>query len=218
MGWARTFYRSANGKKVVMAVTGVILVAFIIGHVLGNLLVFRGPAAINEYGALLRANAALLWTVRVTLLGAVILHVIAAAQLVRLERLARPVRYHVRSPQVATVSSRSMRWGGVALALFVVYHILHFTTGTVHPDFEHANVYRNMVVGFRVWWASAIYIGAMIALGLHLHHGVWSVFQSLGVNHPSINPLRRHLATVVAIAVTIGFIAIPVAVLAGLLA
>ena len=217
MSWGRTFYRSATGKKIVMAVTGIILVAFVIGHVLGNLLIFRGPESVNGYAALLKANAALLWTVRAALLGAVVLHVMAAVQLVRLERAARPVRYHSRAPQAATVSSRSMRWGGLALALFVIYHLLHFTTGTVHPNFDHADVYRNMVLGFQVWWVSGIYIAAMIALGLHLHHGVWSMFQSLGINHPSINLLRRRVATVLALAVALGFIAIPVAVLAGLL-
>lgn len=215
MNRARSFYGSTNGKKVVMALTGILLVGFIIGHLLGNLLIFRGADAINEYSALLKANAGLLWAVRVILLAAVILHIVAAVELVRLERRARPVRYHRREPQASTIAGRTMRWGGLALALFVVYHLLHFTTGTVHPEFSHTDVYGNMVSAFRIWWVAGIYVAAMIALGLHFYHGVWSVFQTLGVNHPAVNPLRRRLATGLAVVIALGFIAIPVAVLTG---
>jgi succinate dehydrogenase / fumarate reductase, cytochrome b subunit len=211
------FFGSTLGKKVVMAVSGVILVGWIIGHVLGNLLIFRGPVAVNEYAAFLKSNAAFLWGMRVFMLTMVVAHVVAAVQLYRIQRAARPEGYRALKPQASTFSSRSMRIGGFILAVFLVYHILHFTTGHLHPSFSHTNVYGNMVSAFSIPWVAAIYIVAVAALGLHLFHGVWSVFQSLGINHRSINPARRRLATVIAVAVYIGFTAIPIAVLFGLL-
>lgn len=209
------FYRTTIGKKVVMAGTGIILVGFVIGHVLGNLLVFRGPEAMNDYAALLKANAGLLWTVRLGLLAAVVLHITAALQLTRLDRAARPVGYAKYERQASTLGSRSMRWGGVALALFIVYHLLHFTTGTVHPTFSHTDVYGNVVAAFGVWWIVLIYVAAMVFLGLHLYHGVWSVGRTLGVAPRSEQPLRRRLATVIAVLVWLGFTAIPLGVFFG---
>ena len=217
MGWVGAFYRSTIGKKVVMAVTGLILVGYVIGHVLGNLLVYQGREEINAYAAFLKDQGALLWAVRGILLVSVVLHIVAATQLTRLKQAARPVGYAKQEPQVSTVASRSIRWGGVALLLFIVYHILHFTTGTVHPSFSHSDVYGNLVSGFSVWWVSTIYVLAMVALGLHLYHGVWSSFRTLGVSPPSVNPLRRRLAAVLAVAVWAGFASIPIAVLAGVI-
>lgn len=209
------FYRSTIGKKVVMAVTGIILVGFVVGHLLGNLLVFRGPEAMNEYAALLKSSAAILWTVRIGLLITVILHITAAVQLTRLDRAARPVGYAQKQHQAATFASRTIRWGGLALALFIVYHLLHFTTGTVHPTFSHTDVYGNVVAAFSVWWIVLIYVAAMIFLGLHLYHGVWSVGRTLGLAPRAEQPLKRRLATGLAIVVWLGFTAIPLAVLAG---
>lgn len=210
------FYRSTIGQKAIMAVTGLILVGFVVGHVMGNLLVFRGAQAMNDYAAFLKANAGVLWTVRLVLLGAVVLHVAAAVQLTRRAVAGRPVGYARTDPQAATIAARSMRWGGLALAVFVVLHLLHFTTGTIHPRFDHADVYGNVVTAFRVWWIAALYVLAMVALGMHLYHGTWSMLQTLGVSHPGINPARRRLSTSLAVAVLLGFIVIPVAVLAGL--
>lgn len=209
------FWRSTVGKKVVMAGTGIILVGFVIGHLLGNLLVFRGPEAMNEYAALLKSSAALLWGVRLVLLTAVLLHVIAAVQLIRLDRDARPVGYARQHHQAATVASRSMRWGGLSLALFIVYHILHFTTGTLHPTFSHTDVYGNMIAAFSEWWIALIYVAAMVFLGLHLYHGVWSVGRTLGVAPRAEEPRKRRLATAIAIVVWLGFTSIPLAILAG---
>ena len=211
------FYRATIGKKVVMAVTGIILVGWIIGHLLGNLLVFRGPAAINEYAALLKSNVALLWGLRAALLVVVLLHIIAAVQLVRQEAASRPVGYVRQVPQVSTFASRTIRWGGALIAVFVVYHLLHFTTGTLHPSFSHSDVYGNMLTAFSIPWVAAIYIVAVAALGLHLYHGVWSVFQTLGISHPSMTAVRRRLAIGIAAIVYLGFTAIPVAILFGLL-
>ena len=209
------FWRSTIGKKVVMAVTGIILTGFVIGHLLGNLLVFRGPEAMNEYAALLKSSAVLLWGVRSVLLVAVVLHIVAAVQLTRLDQAARPVGYAQQRHQAATLGSRSMRWGGVSLALFIVYHLLHFTTGTVHPTFSHTNVYGNLIAAFSVWWIVLIYAAAMVFLGLHLHHGVWSVGRTLGIAPSADQPRKRRLATVVALVVWLGFTSIPLAIFAG---
>jgi len=211
------FWRSTIGKKVVMAVTGIILVGWIIGHVLGNLLIFRGAAALNEYAALLKSNMALLWAIRAGLIVAVVLHVTAAVQLVRQQAASRPVRYVKQTPQESTVASRTIRWGGAIIAVFIVFHLLHMTTGTLHPSFSHTDVYGNMLTGLSVPWVAAIYLVAVAALGLHLYHGVWSVFQTLGVNQPSFTGVRRRLAVGIAVLVYLGFTAIPVAILLGLL-
>ena len=211
------FYRGTIGKKVVMAVTGIILVGWIIGHLLGNLLIFRGPAALNEYAALLKSNATVLWAVRGALLVTVILHITAAVQLVRQERASRPVGYAKLVPQASTFASRTIRWGGLVLAVFIVYHLLHFTTGTLHPSFSHSDVYSNMITGLRVPLVAVIYLVAVAALGLHLYHGVWSVFQTLGISSPSMTGLRRRLAIAIAGIVYLGFTAIPVVILLRLL-
>jgi succinate dehydrogenase / fumarate reductase cytochrome b subunit len=214
---APAFYRATIGKKVVMAVTGIILVGWIIGHVLGNLLVFRGPEALNAYGALLKSNAAFLWAMRVGLLVTVVLHITAAVQLVRQQAASRPVGYAKQVPQESTIASRTIRWGGLVIALFVVYHLLHFTTGTLHPSFSHTDVYGNMVSALSIPWVAAIYIVGVAALGLHLYHGVWSVFQTLGISSPSVNGVRRRFSIAVAAIVYLGFTAIVLAILFRLL-
>jgi succinate dehydrogenase / fumarate reductase cytochrome b subunit len=211
------FWRSTIGKKVAMAITGAILVGFLISHVLANLLILTGkPDGINAYAAFLRTQPPLLWGGRLVLLGAVILHVIAAVQLTRLDRAARPVGYTRNAPQTSTFASRTIRWGGLLILLFVIYHILHFTTGAVHPDFVHGDPYRNVIVGFDVKWVAAFYIVAMVAVGLHLYHGTWSAFRTLGLVQPSANPLKRRVATVLAIGIWLGFTLIPVAVITGM--
>src|SRR5712671_2804354 len=133
MGRLRRFYGSMVGKKVVMGVTGLIGIGFVIIHSLGNLLVFRGPAAINSYSHFLKSTGELLWALRIVLIFSVVLHVIAAIQLTRQSRAARPIGYTKRETQVATIASRTMRWGGALLLIFLVVHILHFTTGTIRP-------------------------------------------------------------------------------------
>ena len=213
----QAFWGSTVGKKAVMAVTGVIMIGFIAGHVLGNLLVFRGRAAMNEYAEFLRSTGSLLWLARAVLLVSVVLHVVAAVQLTRLQRAARPTGYTHRDPQVSTFAARTIRWGGLIILVFVVYHLLHFTFGTAHPRFVPADVYGNVVTGFRVWWVSAMYLVAMGPLGLHLYHGTWSAFRTLGLTRGSRRPLRRGAGTVLAVAVWLGFSAIPIAVLAGFL-
>ena len=214
----RGFIRSSIGRKVVMAVTGVILVGFVIAHLLGNLQVYLGPEAMNNYAVWLRQflHGTGLWIARAILLVAVILHIWSAASLTLSSRRARPVAYRERKWREATYASRTMRWGGVIILLFVIYHILHMTTGTVHQSFIEGDVYHNFVAGFRVVPVSLFYIFAMLALGLHLKHGVWSMFQTLGVSHPRYIRAAHVLAWVVAIVVVVGNISFPLAVLAGI--
>jgi succinate dehydrogenase / fumarate reductase cytochrome b subunit len=218
MGRVRAFYGSMVGKKVVMGITGLIWIGFVVAHSLGNLLVFRGPAAINSYSRFLKSTGELLWTLRVVLFVALVLHVIAAIQLTRQSRAARPIGYAKRETQVATISSRTMRWGGGLLLVFVVVHILHFTTGTIRPAgaFSREDVYANVVSSFRIWWVALFYVVAMIALGLHLFHGAWSSMRSIGVSPASPQPLHRKLSLVIALFVWAAFTAVPVAVLSAI--
>jgi succinate dehydrogenase / fumarate reductase cytochrome b subunit len=218
MGRLRKFYGSMVGKKVVMGVTGLIGIGFVILHSLGNLLVFRGPDAINSYSRFLKSTGELLWTLRVVLILAVALHVIAAIHLTRQSRAARPIGYTKRETQVATISSRTMRWGGALLLFFIVVHILHFTTGTIRPagGFSREDVYANVVMSFRIWWVSLFYVVSMFALGLHLFHGAWSSVRSVGVSPPSPHPLHRRVSLLIAVFVWAAFTAIPVAVFSGI--
>jgi len=217
MAGVLSLWRTTVGKKIVMAVTGVIMIAFLIAHVGGNLLVFRGAGPLDAYSAFLQREVAALWVVRTILLASVVLHVVAAAQLAAVDRAARRQRYARVEPQAASIASRTMRIGGVVIAAFIVFHLLHLTTGTIRPArFEEARVYDNLVGGFRVWWVVAIYLVSMIAIGLHLFHGAWSWLRTLGLARPSAAPLRRPVAAVVAIAVWAGFTSIPLAIFFGL--
>jgi succinate dehydrogenase / fumarate reductase cytochrome b subunit len=225
--WALRLYRSTIGKKVIMAVTGIILVAFVVLHMLGNLQVFIGAEKMNRYSAFLKSLGELLWLARIILLVALILHVTMAYQLAQRSRLARPLGYERREPQVSTVASRTMRWGGVLILVFVIFHILHFTTGTVfpwasrpdalYPAFSHTDVYGNVIAAFRSPWVVTFYVVAMLFLLLHLFHGAWSSVRTLGLAKPSARPLQRQVATVIALVVWLGFTAIPVAVFLGVI-
>jgi succinate dehydrogenase cytochrome b subunit len=213
LSWGVSFYRSTVGKKIVVAATGFIGFAYVALHMLGNLLAFEGPARLNTYAEVLKSNGGLLWTARMILGAAVVLHVVMTYQLARRSQNSRPLSYYRWQAVASTFASRTMRWSGPIIGLFIIYHLLHLTTGTAHPDFHPGDVYRNVVMGFHVWPVSVFYIVAMLALGLHMYHGVWSMFQSVGANHPQYNGLIRKLATCVTLAVVIGFISIPVAVL-----
>ena len=210
-----TFYQSTIGKKIVMAVSGLILLGFLVLHLAGNLLVFAGPGPFNRYAATLKALPELVWMNRVVLLVAVILHIDSAYRLTRLSHAARPVSYARTDPQAATLASRTMRWGGVLLLLFIIFHLLHFTTGTLHPSFLEADVYGNVMTGFRVTWVALFYVVAMGALGMHLFHGASSMFQSLGLSHPAYNAGRRTLLRAAAVLLAGGFASIPLAVWLG---
>lgn len=212
------FFSSTVGKKMVMAVTGIVLVLFVIGHMIGNLQVFIGPEAMNHYAELLREllHGSFLWIARGGLLLAVLLHIWAATALTLGSWAARPVGYRRRQRWTeSTYASRTMKWGGPILLIFIVYHLLHFTTGTVHGNFIAGDVYHNVIAGFSVPWVSGFYIFAQLVLGLHLYHGVWSMLQTLGLSHPSYNRIRLGASIAIALVVVVGNISIPVAILAG---
>jgi succinate dehydrogenase / fumarate reductase, cytochrome b subunit len=222
MTWFGNFYGSAIGKKAVMAVTGVILFGWIFLHMVGNLKLYLGPVHFNEYAHWLRALGApampetgALWAMRIFLLVLVVLHIHSAWALTRLNLDARPVGYRDRDNVKASYASRTMRWGGVIILLFIIYHLLHLTTGHAHQEFVPEDAYRNTVTGLRVWWSSAIYIVANLALGLHLYHGLWSMFGSVGWTHPRYETWRRNFATAFAVVITAGNISFPLAILAG---
>jgi succinate dehydrogenase / fumarate reductase cytochrome b subunit len=212
------FVGSTIGRKVVMAVTGAILFGFVLVHMLGNLQVYLGPEAMNNYGIFLRhfLHGTGIWVARAILLAAVVLHIWSATSLTLTSRRARPEGYRREKWKESTYASRTMRWGGVILLLFVIYHLLHFTTGTLHQSFIEGDVYHNFVAGFRNVWVSAFYIFAMLALGLHLRHGLWSMCQTLGVSHPRYIRMAHVGAWIFAAIIVIGNISFPLAVLAGI--
>lgn len=214
-----TLYQSAIGKKYVVAVTGAVLFLFTIGHMLGNLQIYLPNAqeALSNYARLLHASAELLWAVRIALLTCFVLHVVTIAQLYNLNRAARPQAYVKKTPTLSTYSSRTMYLSGPILLFFVLYHLSHLTTGATHPNFVDMDPYHNLVVGFRQPLASLFYIIAMSMLGLHLTHGVWSMFQSMGFNHPRYRDTLRNFATVAAALLSLGNISIPVCVLLGII-
>ena len=218
MSQARGFAESTIGRKVIMAVTGAILFGFVLVHMVGNLQVYLGPEAINHYGVFLREflHGAGIWIARAVLLAAVVLHIWSATSLTLTSRRARPEGYRLEKWKESTYASRTMRWGGVILLLFIVYHLLHFTTGTVHQSFIEGDVYHNFVAGFKVVPVSLFYIFAMLALGLHLRHGVWSMFQTLGVSHPRYIRMAHIGAWIFAAIIVLGNISFPLAVLAGI--
>jgi len=210
------FWDSSVGKKAVMAVTGIIGVLFVIGHMVGNLQVFQGAERLNAYGHLLHGPLnELVWGARVVLLLALVLHVVAAYQLTMRNRAARPVEYATRTPQVSTLASRTLRWGGVLLLAFIVYHLLDLTIGTVNPAFVEGDVYANLLGSMRRPLIAVFYIVAMAALALHLYHGAWSSLRTLGVAQASVSPLKRRAAVIIAIAIAAGFAVVPLAVLLG---
>ena len=218
MHWLLRPYRSSVGKKIVMAVTGVILFGFIIGHLIGNLQIFAGPEVLDSYARFLKEKPEVLWTTRVILLASVGLHILAATQLTIRNRSARPIAYRLHKYEEASYAARTMVWSGPIIGLFVIYHLLHFTLGTVHPsqpDFRADAVYANVVSGFQQWPVALFYIVAVSSLGLHIVHGVWSMFQSVGLNHPKYDPMIHWGAVILSSLIVAGYVSIPLAVLIG---
>jgi succinate dehydrogenase / fumarate reductase cytochrome b subunit len=221
---ALTLYQTSIGKKVVMAVTGVILYGYVILHMLGNLKIFTGATHFNDYAVWLREvgyplfdHGTLLWIARVVVLGSVVIHAIVAYQVTRQDLRARPSGYAGRRNLASTYASRTMRWGGVILGLFLIYHLLHLTTGTLLAGHQgHEAAYQNVVLAFASPLATLVYVVAMVFLGLHLNHGIWSVAQTLGARTRENNAAWRALATVSAVVIAAGFACVPIAVLLGL--
>lgn len=211
------------GKKVLMAVTGVMLFGFVLGHMLGNLKLYQGQEKLNKYAEWLREigdpalpYGSVLWIARIVLLVAVAIHIDAAVKLTLRNRRARPTSYSARNYAAADYAARTMRYSGVIIVAFIVYHILHLTFGVTHPEFDGHNVYGNVVAGFQIWWVAAAYMVANLLLGLHLYHGLWSMFQTLGLNSPQGDSLRRAFAVGFAALVTLGNLSFPIAVLTGI--
>ncbi len=169
----------------------------------------------HQYALLLRTSMPLLWAVRLALIAAVVLHALSAYQLTMRSRAARPVDYASRRPQVTTFAAKTIRWGGVLLLVFIVVHLLQLTTGTIHPQFTHLDPYNNVRVALGNPLIATFYAVAMLALGLHLYHGTWAAFRTLGATPSTAHPLKRRLALLVAIIVALGFMIIPLATLAG---
>lgn len=205
-----------------MAVTGVILFLFVVAHLAGNLKVFQGPEHFNAYAEGLRtmgapffARGQLLWALRVVLLISLFLHIWAAIAVTRASWAARPIGYHGLALTETTYAARTMRWGGVIILFYVVYHLLDLTFGAANPSFVSGDVYHNLVASFTRWPVSAVYLAAVVVVGLHIDHGLWSAFQTLGLNRPPTFRWRRSVAVVIAATITAGYVVIPLAVLAG---
>ncbi|MCX6625107.1 MAG: succinate dehydrogenase cytochrome b subunit [Acidobacteria bacterium] len=216
------FYQTPVGKKVVMAVTGVMLFGYLIAHLIGNLQIFTGnAAAINAYAEFLHSKPGMLWVARSVLLLAVLLHIVSSVQLWLLKRAARPISYYKKEDTGSNYAARTMIWSGPIIASFVVFHVLHLTVGDVVPlkttPEGTLDVYHNVIAGFQNPVISGFYIVAMVLLCLHLFHGLWSMFQSVGVSHPRYTPCLKKFAAVFAFIIAIGNISIPVAVMIGII-
>jgi succinate dehydrogenase / fumarate reductase, cytochrome b subunit len=221
--WAVAIYRSGIGKKYVMAITGIVLMGYVLAHMLGNLKFYLGAESINRYGEYLRVfgepilpEKGFLWMFRVVIIGAFALHIHAAYGLTVMNRKARPEKYASRRDWAASdFASRTMRWSGVIVLLFLIFHLLDLTWGTANPGFVHGDVYRNMVASFERWPVAIAYVVANLALGLHLYHGAWSLFQSMGWSNRRFDHWRRYFAVAFAAVVTLGNVSFPIAVLTG---
>jgi succinate dehydrogenase / fumarate reductase cytochrome b subunit len=224
--WLLDIYRSDVGKKWVMAVTGIILLGYVFAHMVGNLKLYISETEMNEYAEWLRRllypalpETAALWGMRLVLIAAFVLHIHAAASLTITNRKARPIGYvSERDYVAANFASRTMRWSGIIVGLFVVFHLLDLTWGPANPDFVRGEPYQNVVASFERPAVAIVYILANLALGFHIYHGAWSMFQSLGWNNPRFNSWRRWFAAVFAIVVAGVNISFPLAVLTGLIA
>ena len=212
------FFGSTVGKKVVMAVTGLVLFGFVIGHMVGNLTVYLGAHAMNEYAEFLHSflHGGGIWVFRVVLLSAAAGHLWAMWSLTATNWAARPVAYKVVTHRASTYASRAMRWSGVLILAFVIFHLLHLTTGSVHPTFIKGDAFHNVVTGLKVAPVGIFYLIANLALGMHLFHGASSMLQTLGLNHARYNALRNTVSTGIAMVVVAGNLSFPVSVLAGL--
>lgn len=219
---ARTLWGSTVGKKVIMAVSGLVMLGYLVAHMYGNLKIFFGLDSFNGYAHWLRTLGEpvlhygwALWIVRAGLVVAVVLHAVCAYQLSRRDLAARPVGYVHKRPR-ASYATRTMRWGGIILALFIVWHILDLTTGTAHPGgFQEGRPYQNVIDTFSTWYGNTVYIAAMLALGLHVQHGFWSAAQTLGAGSPARERVLKTSANVLAVVLTAGFVAVPVGVMTG---
>lgn len=221
--WPLAFYSTAIGKKWVMAVTGIVLLGYVFVHMLGNLKAYMGAEEINKYGEALRTLGGAfipreyaLWAARIVLLAAFLLHVHAAYALTMMNRRARPTGYAGgRRYVAANVAARTMRWTGVIILLYLIFHLFDLTFGQANPDFRRGDIYHNLIGSLERWWAAIIYIVANIALAVHIYHGAWSMFQSMGINHPRLNGFRRAFATTFAALMLVANLSFPILIVTG---
>ena len=216
MATAVSFTGSSIGKKYVMALSGIALFGFLMIHMVGNLQIFLGQQRFNDYSASLHKLPALLWVARIGLIAAVLAHIVTSVQLVMRNAAARPKGYAKKVSVVTTYAARTMRWSGPIIFFYIVYHLLHFTLNLSHPGYEVSDLYTNVVASFKQAPISIAYLVANLCVGFHLYHGAYSLFQSLGANHPRYNDKLRTLAAALALLVTAGFVIVPVGVIAGL--
>ncbi len=217
MSRATAFYRSLVGQKIIMAVTGIILYLFLLAHMLGNLQIFSGPERLNAYAGFLKNLGEVLWAERAVLLLALILHLIAAVRVTIANWQARPVSYLMRKDSETNYAARTMIISGPLIFLYAIYHLMMFTFLTTGPGYSETDVYRNVVLAFQVPAISAVYIAAMVVLGYHLWHAGWSMLQTLGITWPTQPGLRWRLFPLLSVLIALGYISIPVAVLAGII-
>ncbi len=220
----RTF-SSSVGSKVVMAVTGLALVGFVLSHMAGNLQMFVGRTALNDYAEKLQNLGPLLWVARIGLLAVFAAHVGAALRITAANKAARPVPYRSVSPQVTSFAARTMFMSGIIVLLFVLFHLAHFTLGWVQGDLKHMvetvgehtrpDVYGMTVTGFGVWWVTLLYVAANLVLAVHISHGASSLFQSLGFTHARFEPLKQHAGKLLGLLIGLGNISMPLACLLG---
>lgn len=227
--WILDFYASALGKKAAMAVTGIIGMGFVFLHMAGNLKIYTGENAegvkhIDEYGEWLRSlgepalpHTAALWILRAILILAVLIHIHAAVSLSVMNRRSRPRGYRAGRSYVLgnTYVARSMRLTGVLLVGFIIFHLFDLTWGPANPDFERGAVFHNVTSSLERWWVAVIYIVGNLALGLHLWHGAWSLFQSLGLNTPRFNAWRRYFAAAFTVIVVGANLTFPILIVSG---
>jgi succinate dehydrogenase / fumarate reductase cytochrome b subunit len=221
---AVVFYHSSIGKKNVVAATAVVLVAYVVGHLVGNLQIYLGASQLNTYAALLHSMGPLLWLIRAFLLAALVLHLVAALQLAAENRAARPARYAQAKHQTSNWASRTMRASGLVVLIFIIFHLLHFTAQVTHPGFRELrdslgrpDVYRMVIIGFQNPLVSAFYIIGILLLTAHLTHGLWSATQTFGINNRKVSRALSWGSALAAWAVAVGYVSIPASVLLGVL-
>jgi succinate dehydrogenase / fumarate reductase cytochrome b subunit len=217
---ALTFYGTTIGKKVVMAVSGLVVVGWLVAHMLGNVTIFAGREAVNHYAAILAENPPILWGQRLVMILALGFHIHCAFSLWALNSESRPKAYYQRKDLATNYAALTMRYGGLLLLMFIIYHLLHLTVGmTSHLgyEFDARDVYNNVVLGFSHPAVAGFYILAQVALGMHLYHGIWSLTQTLGAEHPKYDAVREYVPMALTAIIVLGFISIPLSVQLGTL-
>ncbi|RJP25330.1 MAG: succinate:quinone oxidoreductase [Candidatus Omnitrophota bacterium] len=223
MSAAEKFWISSIGRKILMAVTGVLLLLFIFGHMVGNLQIFIGAEALNRYAAFLQGLGELLWVIRFGLLVVFVVHIILSIQLTLENRSARPIKYRCEDTVQASLASRTMIWTGLLVLGFIILHILHFTMGVLQPEIFHEmhtkeppDVYSIVVMGFQNIGFASFYILLMICLGFHVSHAIMSACETLGLNHSKYHPTVTKLSVILGWVIAVGYIVVPLSVLVGL--